>query len=153
MGYSIGLGIRIYLLRAGRKPKSYKTYANVLVQMMFFVVVVVFWHHCGVSGVSGVSGVRGSDKDEKRYVNFVGTDVKIKPFFFFFFGCVSQMWQIYDSDQIGNLFVYASCLVSDSDRIGSYRNHIGSFAVGYLKGYITIIKSCKTVFKMILASL
>jgi len=75
---------------------------------------------------SGVR-VRGSDKDEKRYVNFVETDVKIKPFFLCIFillphSLVSRKYMTLTKLEIylftRPVFGWARF---GSDRIGSYR--------------------------------
>lgn len=56
--------------------QGYKTYANVLVRCEG-----CFWHHSGGRCAGRGLQRQVSDKNEKRYVNFVGTtDVKIKPF-------------------------------------------------------------------------
>lgn len=94
--------------------QSYKTYGNVLVSRLTFL-----------APLRGVRQVSGPDKDEKRYVNFIRTDVKIKPFIFVCrhpLLCIwsrPRRWQIYDSGQIGNLFVYAlsSTVQFVSDRV------------------------------------
>lgn len=89
-----GPGYGFIYCRTPHSTQGYKTYTNVLVRCDGC---------CYCSAVFGTTaGCTGglqrqvSDKNEKRYVNFVGTDVKIKPFiwnstmgFCFFFRFVS----------------------------------------------------------------
>lgn len=80
------LGKRIYLLPP--RTQGYKTYANVLVRCD--ACCCCFWHHrggCIVRGRRRGMHRQVSDKNEKRYVNFVGTDVKIKPFIWILLFC------------------------------------------------------------------